>query len=150
MDYNTMQPWSTQPDPPRIFVRFWEVSTTHEFDIALRLNQYYGRVWTCYSTLLLLRTTSRLNKILLYISLAGKKDLESKDTNEIFEKDCMACLHFSEVNSVRVSVYSRKRGKFQHVTCCFQAVKVLYIHPWTGKQGQIIVRLFFLHVTANI
>lgn len=63
MDYNTVQPWSTRPDPARVFVRFWEVSTTHEFDIALWLNQYYGRGWTCYSTLVLLRTTSRLNKI---------------------------------------------------------------------------------------
>lgn len=57
---------STQFDPWRIFVRLWDVSNTHELQIAFQNHQYYDWTRAFYSIPELLRLTHELNKKWLY------------------------------------------------------------------------------------
>lgn len=112
------QPLSTQLDPRRIFVRFWEVSNTHELQIALQFHQYYGWAWACYSTLVLLRITSRLIKYSFTHQPGRKEGLYRKQRIELDIKERLQRT-LAPLRRKQLRVSERKRGKFQ---ACFLSV----------------------------
>lgn len=101
--------------------QIWEVSNTHEYEIALQFHQYHAKTWTCYSTLVLLRITRKLNNIEFY-TLAWQVG----PRKQRIEWNIRERVHWvlPPLRTKELKVSQRKIETFRVSTSCFLSVVV--------------------------